>query len=317
LLSAIALRVRVGVTVSKLQRFGRESQWTVVPVKMLVAVAALGLTVAACGISSSQEGGPSSEAQLPGIKEFGLTEEQFVVRVEKVESTIAKCMAAAGFEYIPVDVSTIERAQQYVRADPNVSREDYHRRWGYGETTRFDDPVRRVGLGPQNRRIFNSLPESDQVAYNRTLFGENPDMTFAWTLDEEDFSETGGCTRKGAAAAFTPKQMAGTYENPKDVLVESDERIVKAVDAWVECMREAGYEGYRDQDEIMEELGERLDELLDGDSPGSLTGARAAALKRLQAEEVAASMADLACEIKHTDDVYRQVETEVFGQPLN
>ena len=76
-----------------------------------------------------------------------------------------------------------------------------------------------------------------------------------WTLDEEDFSETGGCTRKGIAAAFTRAQLKGTYVNPKDVLVESDERIVKAVAAWTECMRDAGYDGYEDQDEIMEELG--------------------------------------------------------------
>lgn len=287
----------------------------IMPSRVLVAVAAVALTGLACGGAAAERGEQSAE--LPGIKEFGLTEEQFVARIEKVESTVAECMAAAGFEYVPVDVATVEKAQQYVRADPNVSREDYHRRWGYGETTRFDDPVKTVGLGPQNMQIINSLSKPDKAAYNRTLFGENPEMTFVWALDEEDFSETGGCTRKGAAAAFTPKQMSGSFENPKDVLVESDPRIVKAVDAWVECMRQAGYEGYRDQDEIMEELGEKLDELLDGDDPRSLTGARAAALKRLQAEEVAASMADLACEIKHTDDVFREVEIEVFGQPVS
>jgi hypothetical protein len=287
---------------------------SILPRRVLSAVAAVGLMCSACGGATEPR---QQSAELPGIKEFGLTEEQFGTRIEKVESTVAKCMAAAGFEYVPVDVATVEKAQQYVRADPDVSREDYHRRWGYGETTRFDDPVRTVGLGPQNLQIFNSLPKPDQVAYNRTLFGENPDMTFVWALDEEDFSETGGCTRKGAAAAFTPSQMSGSFENPKDVLVESDPRIVTATDAWVDCMRRAGYEGYRDQDEIMEELGEKLDELLDGDDPRSLTGARAAALKRLQAEEVAASMADLACEIKHTDDVFREVEIEVFGQPVS
>ena len=28
-------------------------------------------------------------------------------------------------------------------------------------------------------------------------------------------------------------------------------------------------------------------------------------------------MADLACEIEHTDDVFREVEIEVFGQPVS
>ena len=57
--------------------------------------------------------------------------------------------------------------------------------------------------------------------------------------------------------------------------------------------------------------------MLDGDDPRHLTGAKLAALKKLQAEEVDASMSDLACEIKHTDDVFREVEIEVFGQPVS
>ena len=275
---------------------------------------ASGLVLAGCGAANQDM---VDARQLPGIKEFGLTEEEFVARVEKVENIIGKCMARAGFEYVPVDVKTVELAQQYVRADPDVSRHDYHARWGYGETTRFDDPVRSVGLGPQNRRIFNSLSAAAQDAYNRTLYGENPEMTFVWTFDEEDFSQTGGCTRKGIAAAFTKNQLLGTYVNPKDVLVESDPRIVEAVARWTECMRQAGYDGYEDQDEIMEELGDRLDELLNGADPTQLTGDRLRALKRLQQEEIDASMADLACEIKYTDDIFRTVEIEVFGQPVS
>lgn len=282
--------------------------------KATLIVLACGLVLAGCGGGANQRTG---DKHLPGIKEFGLTEEEFAAHVEKVESLIGACMARAGFEYVPVDVKTVELAQQYVRADPKVSRRDYHERWGYGETTRFDDPVRTVGLGPQNQRIFNNLSPAAQVAYNHTLYGEDADKTFVWTLDEEDFSETGGCTRKAVAATFTKAQLLGTYVNPKDVLVESDPRIVKAVAAWTACMREAGYDGYEDQDEIMDELGERLDQLLDGDDPTTLTGEKLRALKRLQAEEVDASMADLACELEHTDDVYRTVEIEVFGQPVS
>jgi hypothetical protein len=281
--------------------------------KATVGVLACGIVLAGC--QARTPSGP--DKPLPGIKEFGLNEEQFAAHVEKVEAAIGRCMARAGFEYVPVDVKTVALAQQYVRADPSVSRRDYHARWGYGETTRFDDPVRTVGLGPNNRRIFNNLSPADQVAYNHTLYGENPDKTFVWTFDEEDFSETGGCTRKAVAATFTKAQLLGTYVNPKDVLVESDPRIVKAVAAWTKCMRAAGYDGYEDQDEIMEELGERLDDLLDGDDPRHLTGERLAALKQLQAEEVDASMSDLACEIKHTDDVFREVAIEVFGQPVS
>ena len=44
-------------------------------------------------------------------------------------------------------------------------------------------------------------------------------------------------------------------------------RIVKAVAAWTDCMRAAGYDGYEDQDETMEELGGRLDALATAMTP--------------------------------------------------
>jgi hypothetical protein len=261
-------------------------------------------------------GGQDAKAALPGIKEFGLTEEQFVDHVERTQELIAKCMTEAGFEYIPVDVKTVEAAQARVRSDPGYTRRTYKERWGLAVTTRFDNPVRDVGLGP-NLQIWKRLPKADQEAYSRTLWGEDPNADFVFTLDEEDFSSTGGCTRKAVEQVFTAEQLKGTYVNPKDVLVDSDPRIVAAHRNWSACMRGHGYDYQEDQDEIIDEYGERLDELLDGDDPASLTGARAAALRELQQEEIAVSLADLDCQIKHTDQVYRQVEIEVYGQPVS
>src|SRR3712207_6460855 len=102
-------------------------------------------------------------------------------------------MAAAGFEYIPVDVKTIQAAQARVRTEPGYTRRTYKEKWGLGVTTRFDNPVRDTGLGP-NLAIYRSLRGADKLAYERTLWGDNPDADFAFTLDEEDFSGTGGCT---------------------------------------------------------------------------------------------------------------------------
>lgn len=279
--------------------------------RLLVAVTAIALTVSACG----EDPTPNGEASLPGIKEFGLTEEEFAEHVEKTQALIAECMAAAGFEYIPVDVKTIEAAQARVRKDPGYTRRTYKEKWGLAVTTRFDNPVRDTGLGP-NLGIYNSLSEEDKVAYFRTLFGKDPDADFAFALDEEDFSSTGGCTREAVSQVFTPAQIEGTYVNPKDVLIDSDPRIIEAHRRWSECMHDAGYEYESDQDEIIEEFQDRLEELTEGEDPRTLTGARAEALRELQAEEIAVSLVDLECQIKHTDRVYREVETEVYGQPL-
>jgi hypothetical protein len=200
-----------------------------------------------------------------------------------------------------------------VRKDPGYTRRTYKEKWGLGITTRFDDPVRDIGMGP-NLRIYNHLPAADKVAYSRTLWGDDPKQNFVFAFDEEDFSRTGGCTRWAVSKVFTRQQVKGTYENPKDVLVDSDPRLVEARKNWSECMHRRGYEYEGDQDEIIEEYEERLDALTHGDDPRTLTGARLRALHKLQASEIKVSLADLDCQIRYTDAIERQVEIEVFGQ---
>jgi hypothetical protein len=277
----------------------------------LLAAGLLALT--ACGGTSASENG---QKKLPGIKEFGLTEQQYNQHIEKTQQAISKCMADAGFEYVPVDVTTIAAAQARVRMDPGLTRRTYKQKYGLGVTTRYDDPVRDIGLGP-NLKIWHSLPPAEEEAYSRTLFGEDPKADFAFTFDEEDFSTTGGCTRKAVKQAFTKKQISGTYVNPKDVLVDSDPRFVKARHQWSVCMHNRGYEYKEDQDEIIEEYEDRLDNLLQGDDPRALTGARLDALHKLQKSEIQVSLADLACQLKWTDDIEREVEIEVYGFPVS
>jgi hypothetical protein len=292
---------------------GGEPRWLIRAAGPAVVLATVALAVTACGATKS--GGGGNGKPLPGIREFGFNDQQFNAHVEKTQALIARCMAAAGFEYIPVDVKSVEAAQARVRKDPGYTRRSYKEKWGYGITTRLDDPVREIGMGP-NLRIFNNLPQADKVAYSRTLWGENPREDFVFAFDEEDFSTTGGCTRRAVAKVFAPAQLKGTYVNPKDVLVDSDRRFVSARRKWSKCMRGHGYEYKFDQDEIIEEYEDAFDELTHGDDPRTLTGSRLNALHRLQAAEIKVSLADLDCQIKYTDDVERKVEIEVYGQPL-
>jgi hypothetical protein len=274
-------------------------------------LAAVLIVASAC----TPAGGSHGQQQLPGTREFALNDKQFNQHVEKTQQLISDCMQRAGFEYIPVDVKTVEAAQARVRADPSLPRVPYKKKYGYGATTRFDDPVRDVGLGP-NLEIWHGLPPDEQEAYSRTLWGQDPKQDFVWAFDEEDFSKTGGCTREAVAQVFTPAQLRGSYVNPKDVLVESDPRIVKAERQWRGCMHRKGYD-YGDQDEIIAEYEERLDTLLDGDDPKSLTGPRLDALHKLQHAEIKVSLADVGCEIKYTDEPYREVEIDIFGHPVS
>jgi hypothetical protein len=277
------------------------------------ALLSIVLAVAGCAGGGSAAGGSNN---LPGVREFGLSDAEFVDHVERTQALMAECMKRAGFEYVPVDVATIERAQDSNRKEPGLTDRQYHERWGYSISTRFDDPVRTIGLGP-NVQMMEGLSPADHEAYELTLLGPARDSDFAFALDDEDFSSTGGCTREAVAQVFTPEQLEGTYVNPKDVLVEQDPRVVEAQNNWTTCMNDQGYNYKDDQDVIMEEYEERLDALLEGDDPATLTGERLNALHAMQAEEIKVSLADKTCEERYTDAVFRQVETEVFGRPVS
>lgn len=280
-------------------------------VRRCAVLAAFVLVLPACGDSEKEGGG-----DLPGTKEFGMTEKEFVQHIDDTQSAIAACMREAGFEYVPVDVKTIEAAQARVRTEPGYTRRTFKEKWGLAVTTRFDNPVRATGLGP-NLQIWQGLPAEQRDAWAQTLWGDDWNADFAFTFDEEDFSGTGGCTRTAVEKVFTPKEVRGSYVNPKDVLVDEDPRVIRAQKAWERCMHERGYEYEEDQDAIIEEYQERLEQLLDGDDPATLTGAKAAALRKLQQEEIAVSLADMECQIAETDEVYRQVEFEVFGERVS
>ncbi|MGH3116523.1 MAG: hypothetical protein ACRDQ2_05315 [Gaiellales bacterium] len=226
-------------------------------------------------------------------------------------------MAEAGFEYIPADVQTVALAQANVRKRGSHSvKKEYKTKWGYDVSTRYENKIKKIELGPQNLRIIEGLSEGDRAAYERTLYGEDPNATFAFTFDEEDFSGTGGCTRRAVEQVFTKEQLSASYRHPKDILIEQDPRIVEANANWVACMQDAGYHGYLEQDDIIDEFEERFEALTEGEDPRTLTGARAEKLKQLQAEEIAISLADLECE-QALDAAVREVEIEVFGRPVS
>ena len=86
-----------------------------------------------------------------------------------------------------------------------------------------------MGLGEQNVQIFASLSPADQVAYNRALFGDNPDASFAVGVEIEDFSRCGGCTREAIEQVFDAEQLDATYYNPLDALINNDPRMKAAL----------------------------------------------------------------------------------------
>ena len=261
-------------------------------ITIVAGVSGLLLVLAACGGGSpakkTESGGSPTPNLERGNAEFGLTEEEVARRVDAVEAIIATCMTEAGFEYVPVDPATARVAMDSDSKVSGTSPDEFRAEFGYGITTLYagSDSQAVLGAGEENVRIRNALSPADRVAYNRALYGEHPGATFVVGLDEDTFSQTGGCTRTAVEQVFSADELGASfvnYEDEQDAQILADPRVVDAYTEWSNCMREAGYT-YKDPVEIEADLPERLASITQGADPESLTGDTQAALAALQDE---------------------------------
>lgn len=280
---------------------------------------ALGTAIAigaACSGSSPSPDQAADQGQS-GDSEFGLTEAEIVQRVDAVEAAIAACMTDAGFEYFPVDYATARQAMDSNSKPSGLDPDQFRAEMGYGISTLFAGAATQatIGLGERNLQIRDALPASDRVAWERQLFGENPNQTFVVGLDSEDLSQTGGCTRAAVEATFSPEELGPgfvNYQNAEGARVDQDPRVIAAYRDWATCMRDAGF-SYATADEIDADLSARLEAITAGEDPAGLSPAAQAALTQLQGEELAIAAADHECEVRFVADVKAQVQTELLG----
>jgi hypothetical protein len=262
----------------------------------------------------------------PGTEEFGLTPKQLVQSIEKVEALISKCMREQGFQYIAADYLTVRRGMGADKNMPGVSEEEFIDKYGFGVSTMYTgqppqlatgySPA-KVGLGERNVQIFKNLSPADQVAYNRALFGENTDATFAVGLETENFSRCGGCTLKAIEQVFEPKQLKATYYNPKDALINKDPRMKAALRKYAAEMRKAGFD-YNHPDEVETDMRERLAALTGGGTVPveKMSPEQLAALKKLQDFERRVAAKDFELAEEFFDPVEALIEREMYPRKV-
>jgi len=297
------------------------------------------LILAACGGRSqpaAQPASPSSgqssnaaapQATTPSTKppagsdqsnggEFGLQEAEVAKRVDAVESLVATCMRDAGFEYIPVDYTTVRTAMDSNSRPSGMKGDEFRAQYGYGITTLLTDASQAVmSEGEQNMRIRSGLSIADRTAYLHALYGDNPTATFVVGLDSENFSQVGGCTRSAVQQTFSPAELGPNfvnYQNAQGARIDQDPRLIAALKDWATCMRDAGY-SYNNGNEIKSDLAQQLDAITHGAAPNTLSTEAQATLKKLQGEELAFAAADHQCNVKYVDTIRVKIETELFG----
>jgi len=266
-------------------------------------------------------------AQAPagvGTEEFGMTPKQLVEAIEKVEGLIAKCMREQGFEYVAGNYNTVRRGMNADKKMPGMSEVEFSAKYGFGVSTTYTGAPpqlasgyspHREGLDERNIQNFKKLSPASQVAYNRALFGEYTDATFAVSLEIENFALTGGCTKKAVAQVFKPDELKATYVNPKDVLVNKDPRMKAAVRKYGAEMRKAGFD-YAHPDDPESDLRKRLAALTKGGTipVDQMTPSQRSALKELQSYELRVNAKHLKLRDELIDPVADKIEEEMFSR---
>ncbi len=278
-------------------------------------VVAVGLVCVLAGLAGCGGGQADAAKRDERLEEqIGIDDDGIRLKQTTAENLIRDCMKAQGFDYVPQDPAAQEKA---LLGGQGLSKEDFEKQYGYGITTLYEQRRKLAVAGP-NKAIRDSLSEADRKAYDKALHGDDPTATFADALDSGDYSRLGGCTKQATDQVFGGADVLQSLSAKLDELdekIRADARMVKAVKDWSACMREKGFDGLEEQEEVDAVLKEKLEEIVG--PPGDLAnadGAEAdydkAALAALQKEEVDMVTADKACEKAHVEEVEEKVAEE-------
>ncbi|MFB3980008.1 MULTISPECIES: hypothetical protein [Microbacterium] len=208
---------------------------------------------------------------------------------KKRQGVIAECMKEQGFDYVPYVDAT---------AYSTVSADDWKpddRSWvaqnGYGMLRSFEQTPETSEPDP-NTKHLESLPESQQRAWNRALLGDYAGEE----APQEWIPARAGCSGKADQQTSADsdefadlRQALGTLQEK----VTSSPEIARADSEWAACMTTAGYSFTNPQGAITS-LSQQWMELL-GD--GS-TQPDASAKEKFKTEEIETALADLDCRTK-------------------
>jgi hypothetical protein len=280
-----------------------------------LGVGALCLLAGLAGLSGCGGGKAGASKNDQSLEEqIGIDDDGIRLKQTTAENLVRDCMKTQGFDYVPQD--PVAQQAALVGAQ-GMSKDDFEKQYGYGITTLYEQRHQQAVAGP-NRAIRDSLSEADRKAYDTALHGDDPTATFAEALDTGDYSRLGGCIKTATDQVFGGADVLQSLSAKLDELdqkMRADSRMVKAVKEWSACMREQGFDGLTEQEEVDAVLKKKLEEVVG--PPGDLAGAGGAeadydkaALAALQKEEVAMVTADTECEDEHVESVEDKVTGE-------
>lgn len=318
------------------------------------AAAALVLVLAACGGSdggggtATPEAGPIDKLWEDAYGDWD--EDEANAEQMEIEELVAECMGKEGFEYTPVDYSSMGGAMVMPADDDGTELEygtlEFAKKYGYGQTTNpWGDPVEEpVDEGEEwvdpNQEYVESMTETEMTAYQTALYGVQPDFTeeedwenwnptweeqgcYGWAQHEVYGDQMWNTDDEDNEWADLEAEMQTMYES-----LESDPRIAEAVSDWGSCMADAGYAGlvtiYDAENLISEKVSaiwEDYDpyaELGDDATEEDYAAAEAAMQERVSEitpEEIETAVADYTCRDEAGyQETYNEVNVDLQQQ---
>jgi hypothetical protein len=277
-----------------------------------VAVGLACVLAGLAGCGGGKAGAARDDKRLE--QQIGIDDDGIRLKQTTAENLMRDCMKAQGFDYVPQDPAAVQAA---LVGGAKMSKEDFEKQFGYGISTLYEQRRKLAVAGP-NKAIRDSLSEADRKAYDHALHGDDPTATFSDALDSGDYSRLGGCIKTATDQVFGGADVLSSLSAKLDELDQkerADARMVKAVKEWSACMREKGFDGLAEQEDVDAVLKKKLEEIVGAPGDGSnANGTEAdydkAALASLQKEEVAMVKADTECEAEHVEKVEEKVAVE-------
>jgi hypothetical protein len=318
--SAAVFCESVGITVPSMPSRWRSRTPGVVLVSVLVAVG--------CGGDDDRaeavERGPTPLEQY--FDSLFQSPEADAEDLRRVEQLTRDCMREQGYEYVPLEVSASDLAddddESGIGGQWELPSAEFAEQYGYGMFTRDDDATE---FETPNDALLATMSDSEQAAWDEALYGRFDEATGE--------SVTPGCSGEAMVAVYG--DTGSTDEEFEALLVEidalyarvdTDPRVAEASRIWADCMADAGYPGLSAPTDALDLVQLRFDQLaagatfpeeaVNGDEPlilGDESVLTPADRQELRAYEIAVATADYACQEgdgRYLDVVY-EVTVEV------
>jgi hypothetical protein len=241
------------------------------------ACVALTLILAACGGGGDEPAADLNDpTQGPLAKLLGFDVSPADQRAKELEvqQVLVECMKAEGWEYQPVDYSSMGGGFSEEYEEQISDPEAYGEKYGYGVVRGYElQPDFDGGdFEDPNADYMNSLSMAEQQEYNAALYGEQsfvesdaidseePAEFVMPSLEEQGCYGTAQLEVYGESPLNDPDMQERLDELFEDT--ESDPAITEAYESWASCMaeRDPSYE-YTTPNEVINGFYDRLNTL--------------------------------------------------------